>query len=97
MFSQEIAKRDNKVIKTYGEYKRDSIDHLEIASDIDTESAVKLAGARFAVLKNDIAKLHRALISFMLDVAEKNGYEERYVPYHCKFSKPYRNRSTSKI
>jgi len=76
------SEEDNKVIKTFGEVlKRDSIDHLEIASDIDTDSAVKLAGARFAVLKNDIAKLHRALISFMLDVAEKNGYEERYVPY----------------
>ena len=76
------SEEDNKVIKTFGEVlKRDSIDHLQIASDIDTDSAVKLAGARFAVLKNDIAKLHRALISFMLDVAEKNGYEERYVPY----------------
>ena len=76
------SEEDNKVIKTYGKVlKRDSIDHLEIASDIDTESAVKLVGARFTVLKNDIAKLHRALISFMLDVAEKNGYEERYVPY----------------
>ena len=73
---------DNKVIKTFGEVqKKDSIDHLEITSDIDTESAVKLAGTRFAVLKDDIAKLHRALISFMLDVAEKNGYKERYVPY----------------
>ena len=73
---------DNKVIKTFGEVKkRDSIDHLEIAPDIDTESAVKLAGTRFAVLKDDIAKLHRALISFMLDVAEKNGYAERYVPF----------------
>ena len=76
------SEEDNKVIKTHGEVlKRDPIDHLEIASDIDTESAVKLVGARFTVLKNDIAKLHRALISFMLDVAEKNGYEERYVPY----------------
>jgi seryl-tRNA synthetase len=73
---------DNKVIKTFGDLqKNDSIDHLEITSDIDTESAVKLAGTRFAVLKDDIAKLHRALISFMLDVAEKNGYEERYVPF----------------
>ena len=73
---------DNKVIKTFGVVqKRDSIDHLEIASDIDTESAVKIAGARFSVLKDDIAKLHRALISFMLDVAEKNGYKERYVPF----------------
>ena len=73
---------DNKVFKTFGKVKkRDSIDHLEITSDIDTESAVKLAGSRFAVLKDDVAKLHRALISFMLDVAEKNGYKERYVPF----------------
>ena len=76
------SEEDNKVIKTFGEVqKNDSIDHLEITTDIDTESAVKLAGTRFAVLKNDIAKLQRALISFMLDVAEKNGYEERYVPF----------------
>ena len=76
------SEEDNKVIKTFGEVqKNDSIDHLEITSDIDTEYAVKLAGTRFAVLKDDIAKLHRALISFMLDVAEKNGYEERYVPF----------------
>ena len=76
------SEEDNKVIKTFGEVqKKDSIDHLEITSDIDTESAVKLAGTRFAVLKDDIAKLQRALISFMLDVAEKNGYEERYVPF----------------
>ena len=76
------SEEDNKVIKTFGDVqKKDSIDHLEITSDIDTESAVKLAGTRFAVLKDDIAKLQRALISFMLDVAEKNGYEERYVPY----------------
>ena len=76
------SEEDNKVIKTFGDVqKNDSIDHLEITSDIDTESAVKLAGTRFAVLKDDIAKLHRALISFMLDVAEKNGYQERYVPF----------------
>ena len=43
--------------------------------------ASKLAGARFAVLKGSIAKLQRALISFMLDIAHKNGYEEYYLPY----------------
>jgi len=76
------SEEDNKVIKTFGDVqKKDSIDHLEITSDIDTESAVKVAGTRFAVLKDDIAKLQRALISFMLDIAEKNGYEERYVPF----------------
>ena len=43
--------------------------------------ASKLAGARFAVLKGSLAKLQRALISFMLDIAHKNGYEEYYLPY----------------
>ena len=77
-----ISEEDNKIIRTFGDIqKKDSIDHLDISSDIDIESAVKIAGSRFAVLNDDIAKLHRALISFMLDIAEKNGYEERYVPY----------------
>ena len=50
------SEEDNKVIKTFGNVqKKDSIDHLEITSDIDTESAVKLAGTRFAVLK-DVSK-----------------------------------------
>ena len=76
------SEEDNKVVRTFGDIqKKDSIDHLDISSDIDIESAVKIAGSRFAVLNNDIAKLHRALIAFMLDIAEKNGYEERYVPY----------------
>ena len=43
--------------------------------------ASKLAGARFAVLRGSLAKLQRALISFMLDIAHKNGYEEYYLPY----------------
>ena len=57
------------------------VDHLDITSKIDTDLAAKLAGSRFAVLKGDVAKLQRALISFMLDTAIKNGYEEYYVPF----------------
>jgi seryl-tRNA synthetase len=57
------------------------VDHLDITSKIDTELAAKLSGSRFSVLKGDIAKLQRALISFMLDTAIKNGYEEYYVPF----------------
>ena len=76
------SEEENKIIRAFGDIqKKDSIDHLDISSDVDIESAVKIAGSRFAVLNNDIAKLQRALISFMLDIAEKNGYEERYVPY----------------
>ena len=55
-------------------------DHLQITSMIDTESANLLAGSRFAVLSGEIAKLQRGLITFMLDKANQNGYEEYYLP-----------------
>ena len=73
---------ENIVVKKYGEISTNNkLDHLEISGDIDTEMAAKLAGSRFSVLKGDMAKLQRALISFMLDNAIKNGYEEYYVPF----------------
>ena len=73
---------DNVVVKKYGEnLSTNTVDHLDITSKIDTELAAKLSGSRFSVLKGDIAKLQRALISFMLDTAIKNGYEEYYVPF----------------
>ena len=73
---------DNRVVEISGDITSiNHLDHLEIASDIDTELASKLASSRFAVLRGDMAKLQRALISFMLDVAIKNGYEEHYVPF----------------
>ena len=73
---------DNKVVEISGDIiSTNELDHLEIASDIDIELASKLAGSRFVVLKGDMAKLQRALISFMLDIAIKNGYKEHYVPF----------------
>ena len=73
---------DNVVIKKYGEIKsKNTLDHLKITNHIDTDLAAKLAGSRFAVLKGDIAKLQRALITFMLDEASNNGYQEFYLPY----------------
>ena len=73
---------DNVVVKKYGDnLSTNVVDHLDITSKIDTELAAKLSGSRFSVLKGDIAKLQRALISFMLDTAIKNGYEEYYVPF----------------
>ena len=73
---------ENKVIEVSGDItSTNTLDHLEIASDIDTDLASKLAGSRFVVLKGDMAKLQRALISFMLDIAIKNGYKEHYVPF----------------
>ena len=73
---------DNVVVKKYGDnLSTNTVDHLDVTSKIDTELAAKLSGSRFSVLKGDIAKLQRALISFMLDTAIKNGYEEYYVPF----------------
>ena len=73
---------DNVVIKKVGEPSSlNSKDHIEIASDIDAELAVKLSGTRFSVLRNDIAKLQRGLIDLMLNLATKNGYQEHYVPF----------------
>ena len=68
---------DNVVINKFGEIStKNDLDHLEITNEIDTELAAKLAGSRFAVLKGEIAKLQRALITFMIDNAIKNGYKE---------------------
>ena len=73
---------ENVVIKISGEITSTNLlDHLDISKNIDTDLAAKLAGSRFSVLKGDIAKLQRALISFMLDIAIKNGYKEHYVPF----------------
>ena len=73
---------DNIVVRRHGDVlSSNTVDHLDITSKIDTDLAAKLAGSRFAVLRGDIAKLQRALISFMLDIAIKNGYEEYYVPF----------------
>ena len=77
-----IDESSNVVIRQVGKVNTtNSKDHIEITSDIDSELGVKLAGSRFSVLKNDIAKMQRALIHLMLDLATKNGYQEHYVPY----------------
>ena len=73
---------DNVLIRKVGEIKTtNTVDHIDLTNKIDTDLASKLAGSRFAVLKGSLAKLQRALISFMLDIAHKNGYEEYYLPY----------------
>lgn len=61
---------------------RDHVDIGEQLGGIDFESATKITGSRFVVLKGGIAKLHRALIQFMIDVhTNEHGYEEVYVPF----------------
>ena len=59
----------------------DHVDLGEQSGNIDFEAASKLSGSRFTVIKNNYAKLHRALIAFMLDhQTNNNGYTEHYVP-----------------
>ena len=73
---------DNVLIRKVGDItSKNTVDHIDLTNKIDTDLASKIAGSRFAVLKGSLAKLQRALISFMLDIASKNGYEEYYLPY----------------
>lgn len=60
---------------------KDHVDLGELTGGIDFKSAVKLTGSRFVVFKGAIARLHRALIQFMLDTHYHAGYEELYLPY----------------
>jgi seryl-tRNA synthetase len=59
-------------------------DHVDLGENLglDFKSAAKISGARFSVIKGELAKLHRALIQFMIDThSEHHGYSEVYVPY----------------
>src|SRR5258706_2596515 len=60
-------------------------DHVDLGAglgQVDFDTAAKLAGARFVVLKKHVARMHRALAQFMLDVhTQEHGYTEVYVPY----------------
>ena len=82
------SEKDNLEIRSWGKIPEFSFkpkDHLEIGEKlggIDMEAATRIAGSRFSVLKSDLAKLHRSLIHFMLDMHTKeHSYEEVYVPY----------------
>lgn len=78
---------DNQVLSKWGVLKKFDfpiLDHIELGGKIglDFNRASKISGARFSVITGKLAKLHRALIQFMLDThTEKNGYCETYVPY----------------
>jgi seryl-tRNA synthetase len=59
-------------------------DHVDLGEKLglDFETATKISGARFSLLKGGLARLHRALAQFMLDThTEQHGYTELYVPY----------------
>ncbi|WP_413284130.1 serine--tRNA ligase [Vibrio sp. MA40-2] len=68
--------------KTYPFELKDHVDLGELAGGLDFQSAVKISGSRFIVMKGQFARLHRALAQFMLDLhTEQHGYTEMYVPY----------------
>lgn len=81
------SEEDNVEMRRWGtprQFDFDVKDHTEIgaALGLDFESAAVLSGARFAVLRGQMARLHRALAQFMLDThTQEHGYTEHYTPY----------------
>ena len=77
---------DNHEVKRWGaipEFAFPVKDHVDLGAPLglDFESAAKISGSRFVVLKGPVARLHRALAQFMLDIhTGQHAYEELYVP-----------------
>jgi seryl-tRNA synthetase len=77
---------ENKEVKRWGAIPAFSFpvkDHVDLGAPLglDFESAAKISGSRFVVLKGPVARLHRALAQFMIDLhTTQHGYEELYVP-----------------
>ncbi|MCC7516854.1 MAG: serine--tRNA ligase [Pseudomonadales bacterium] len=79
---------DNVEVRRWGVPKafdyppRDHVDLGEALGLLDFETAAKITGSRFVVMKRGLARLHRALIQFMLDThTQQHGYQEVYAPY----------------
>jgi seryl-tRNA synthetase len=79
---------DNVEVRRVGEPRRFDFpvkDHVDIGSGLgllDFDAAAKISGARFTLMKGPLARLHRALAQFMLDVhTAEHAYTEVYVPY----------------
>lgn len=82
-----VDERDNVIVRTWGEprtFDFDPLPHWDLGpmlDIIDFERAAKISGSRFYILKNDGARLQRALIAWMLDVhTQEHGYTEVYPP-----------------
>ena len=78
----------NQEVRRWGDvpaFDFDPKDHVDLGSALgmlDFDAASRISGSRFVVMRGPLARLHRALIQFMLDVhTSENGYEEVYVPY----------------
>ena len=79
---------DNVELRRVGEPRRFDFpvkDHVDLGESLellDFATAAKIASSRFVLMRGDLARLHRALVQFMLDVhTREHGYEEVYVPY----------------
>lgn len=79
--------KDNVVVRVVGDIPKFSFKpkhHWEIGTKLgilDFETASKISGSRFAVLKNEGCALERAIISFFLDTHKQKGYQEIMTPY----------------
>ena len=77
----------NVEVRRWGEARRfdfEPKDHVALGEKMgmDFEAAGRISGARFVVMSGNLARLHRALIQFMLDLhTSAHGYREAYVPY----------------
>ena len=77
----------NKLVKEVGtlpEFDFEVKDHVDLGAPLglDFDTAAKVSGSRFVFMKNDIARLHRAIGQFMIDThTENHGYTEYYTPY----------------
>jgi len=77
----------NVEVRRWGEPRKFDFapqDHADVGTPLglDFETGARLAGARFALMKGQLARLHRALAQFMLDVhTQEHGYTEVYTPY----------------
>jgi seryl-tRNA synthetase len=79
---------DNREERRWGEPKaydfapRDHVDLGDLSGLLDFEAAARITGSRFAVMEGALARMHRALIQFMLNThTSEHGYTEVYVPY----------------
>ncbi|MBC3272667.1 MULTISPECIES: serine--tRNA ligase [unclassified Pseudomonas] len=79
---------DNVEVRRWGtptQFDFEVKDHVALGEKfgwLDFETAAKLSGARFALLRGPIARLHRALAQFMINLhVNEHGYEEAYTPY----------------
>jgi seryl-tRNA synthetase len=82
------SETDNREVRCWGVPRAFDFavkDHVSIGEDLgllDFPTAAKLSGARFSLMKGPLARLHRALAQFMLDMhTREHGYTEAYVPY----------------